>query len=307
MILSASRRTDIPAYYSDWFLNRLKEGYVLARNPMNSSQISRIRLSPEVIDCIVFWTKDPLPMIDKLPLFEEMGYRHYFQFTLTPYGKEVERNLRDKEDLLDTFRQLSDRIGSEKVLWRYDPIILNDSFDAMYHIEHFETLCSKLKGYTKRCTISFVDLYHKIKSDIIRDISEQDMQQLAGIMSEIGSKYGLELMSCCEKLDLSRYGIHPASCIDKATVEQVCGYSIDAKADTNQRTGCGCIQSIDIGVYNTCRNGCIYCYANYSEASVMKNFLSHNPQSELLTGNVREDERIKDREMRSLRNDQLKL
>lgn len=307
MILSASRRTDIPSYYSEWFLNRLKEGYVLTRNPMNSSQISRIKLSPETIDCIVFWTKDPLPMMGQLSILEELGYRYYFQFTLTPYGKEVERNLRDKKDILDTFRKLAESIGSERVLWRYDPIILNDSFDINYHREHFSSLCSKLQGNTKRCTISFVDRYHKIKSDTITEISEQDMQKLAGLMFETGSRYGLELMSCCEKLDLSSYGIRQASCIDKSMVEQVCGYPIDAKADANQRAGCGCIQSIDIGVYNTCRNGCIYCYANYSEASVMKNYLSHNPKSELLTGTVRADERIRDREMKTLRNGQLKL
>ncbi len=301
MILSASRRTDIPAYYSEWFTNRLKEGYVLVRNPMNFAQLSRILLSPEVIDCIVFWTKDPHEMLDKLSLIEELGYRYYFQFTLTPYGKEIERNLREKEEILNTFRRLSDRLGSERVLWRYDPIILNNSLDVEYHTEQFDILCNKLKGYTKQCTISFVDLYHKIKNDLTRDIPEQDIQKLAGVLSETGRRYGLELRACCEKLDLSRHGILPANCIDKDTVERVCGYSIEAKEDRNQRPGCGCISSVDIGVYNTCKNGCIYCYANYSDASVTKNFLSHKPDSELLTGCVKEGEAIKNREMKSLR------
>lgn len=323
MIISASRRTDIPAFYSEWFMNRLREGYVLTRNPMNHSQISRINLTPDVIDCIVFWTKDPYSFMDKLPVLDSMGYKYYFQFTLTPYGREMEQNLRDKKDIIRTFISLSEAIGKKKVLWRYDPVILNTYYTFGYHKEMFESLCSQLQDYTEICTISFVDLYSKLKKQIknvdsksdspdadgfkIRGIPEDEMRKLAANFSEIGKKYGITLRACSEKVDLSEYGIYPASCIDKGTVEKVCGYPIAVKHDTNQRPGCGCIQSIDIGAYNTCRNGCRYCYANHGDTSIIKNFDNHCPNSELLVGAVKDSETIKTRDIRLLRNDQQKL
>ena len=311
MILSASRRTDIPAYYSEWFMNRLKEGYALTRNPMNYAQVSKIPMSPDVIDCIVFWTKDPANMIDKLPLLDEMGYKYYFQFTLTPYGKDIERGVRDKTDIIKTFIQLSKAIGKNRVLWRYDPIILNDTLTVEYHSEMFEILCSQLCDYTKICIISFVDMYSKldkaVKSNLIREITKSEMMQFAAIFSEIGRKYGIELRACSEKMDLSGYGIHPASCIDKNTIEKVCGYTIDAKTDINQRPTCGCIQSIDIGAYNTCKNGCSYCYANYSDATIEINCLKHNHCSDILIGKVGADEKIMERKMKSLKNGQIMI
>lgn len=316
MILSVSRRTDIPSYYSEWFMNRLKAGYVLTRNPMNASQISRLKLSPEVIDCIVFWTKDPSPLMDKLTLIGEMGYRFYIQFTLTPYGRELEKNLRSKEEIIDTFIRLSQEIGKEKVLWRYDPIILNDLFTISYHREKFEELCNRLKDFTDICAISFVDLYPKLKHKInkipnnslsthnlLREISDEEIQELAGILSEIGRQYGIELRACSERINLEPYGVRAASCIDQATIEKICGYPIDGKADKNQRPYCGCIQSIDIGVYNTCRNGCLYCYANHSDTSVDKNYRSHDPASEILIGTVNPYDKVTDKEMKLLKND----
>lgn len=296
MILSASRRTDIPAYYSEWFLNRLREGYVLTRNPMNPSQISRITLSPEVVECIVFWTKDPLPMMNKLSTIEEMGYPYYFQFTLTPYAKDLESNLRDKKELIKTFLQLSETIGKKKVLWRYDPVILNRELTISDHREKFLYLCNQLRGYTDSCTISFIDLYAKLKKvseqKLIRGITEEEMHQLAADFAKIAKNHGITLKTCSETVDLTAYGILPASCIDQKTIEDICGHPIQAKRDSNQRHGCGCIQSIDIGVYNTCKNGCSYCYANYSTSSVEKNYRSHNPSSEILIGEVRPGEKI---------------
>lgn len=305
MIISASRRTDIPGYYSEWFINRLKEGSVLIRNPMNYAQISRIQLSPEVVDCIVFWTKDPEPILERLPLIDRMGYRYYFQFTLTPYGRDLEPELRDKEDILKTFIKLSNTIGRERVLWRYDPVILNDHYTVGYHTNKIYELFQNLSDYMEACTISFVDLYQKFKlsNQILREITEEEMHQLASVFSEAGKHFGITVRACCERLDLSRYGISSASCIDLKTIERVCGYRIDGRKDTNQRPGCGCIQSIDIGSYNTCRNGCIYCYGNAGRTSAQKNYEHHNPNSELLIGTVREDEIIRQRNMKSLRRD----
>jgi hypothetical protein len=276
-----------------------EEGYVLARNPMNPSQISRVTLSPEAIDCIVFWTKDPAAMMDKLSQLETLGYYFYFQFTLTPYGRDIERNLRDKKEIIKTFRQLSHYLGKDRVLWRYDPIIINKNMTERYHFDKFKFLCSELQGYTDICTISFVDAYHKlnkkIKDEIVKEIPEEQMHLLASGISKIGGEYGIDLRACCEKLDFGSDGIRQASCIDKELVEHINGRTIDVKKDKSQRPGCGCSQSVDIGVYNTCRNGCVYCYANHSDESIDRNCRLHNPDADILIGVVDEAERIKSR------------
>lgn len=307
MILSASRRTDIPAYYSDWFMNRLKAGYVLTRNPLNHAQISRIKLSPEVIDCIVFWTKDPKNMMDKLPILNEMGFKYYFQFTLTPYGGDMERNLRDKDEIVETFITLSQIIGKDKVLWRYDPIILNDFLSVAYHKAEFIKLCEKLHGCTNSVTISYVDLYSKLKTNLMRVVTDDEIAEVSQFVGETAKSFGLAAKACCEKVDLTRFGIQKASCIDKQVAESVCGYSRNLKNDKNQREGCGCYASVDIGAYNTCRNGCVYCYANYSDASVAKNVGKHNPNGKLLIGSALEGEKITEKSTKSNRLMQMKL
>lgn len=299
MILSVSRRTDIPSYYSEWFMNRLKAGYVLTKNPMNPAQVSRVTLSPENVDCIVFWTKDPANIMDKLSLLDELGYYYYFQFTLTPYGKELERNLRKKEEIIETFHSLAAKLGKERVIWRYDPIIINEELTCDYHMEEYEKLCRELHEDTRLCIISFVDLYQKIspsvKDKVVRVISEEIMYRLAADLAQIGNRYGIELHACCEKLDLTGAGIKSAACIDRELIERIIGRPLSTKKDRNQRTGCGCYQSVDIGAYNTCLHGCIYCYANHSDASIQRNYRMHDASSEIMIGRVEEGAKIIDR------------
>ncbi len=287
MILSVSRRTDIPSYYSEWFMNRLKEGYVLTRNPMNYHQIRNIELNPNNIDCIVFWTKDPLNLMKYLPQIESMGYKYYFQYTLTPYGKEIEKHIREKKELVKTFQELSKRIGRERMIWRYDPIIINRDLTIQYHIENFRQLCRDLEGWVKVCEISFCDTYKKlskeVKERVVLPISQLQMQELTRELVEIGNQYGIELKACCEE-NLIETGIRSAACIDKELIQSICGHLIQEKPDRNQRLGCSCIQSVDIGVYNTCKHGCVYCYANHSDKSILQNYHRHNPNSPLLLG-----------------------
>jgi len=283
MILSASRRTDIPAHYADWFLNRLRAGYVLARNPMNHAQVREIALSPEKIDCVVFWTKDPVPLLDYLSDIDAMGYTYYFQFTLTPYSKTLEHHLRDKSEIAETFIRLGKHIGRNRLVWRYDPIILNHDISIDYHIKHFMAYCEKLHPYTDEIVISFVDCYPKLRTNLIRAVTEEEILALGSRLSQIAGQFGLPVNACCESLDLlSTCGIGQASCIDKTRIEALCGHSIAAAGDKNQRADCRCVQSVDIGAYNTCQNGCVYCYANYSESSVAANCRRHDPQGEFL-------------------------
>jgi len=263
---------------------------------MNHSQISRITLSPEIVDCIVFWTKDAKNIILHLKELDQLSYNYYFQFTLNPYDKSIEPNLRDKDDIIETFIYLSKLIGKERVIWRYDPIILNDICDIDYHKIQFEMMCKKLSSYTEKIIISFVDMYAKVKTSLIRPISEEEIIELSAYIGKTAETYGLPVYACCESMDLSPYGILKSSCIDKETIEKACDILLDIKQDKNQRTGCGCFQSIDIGAYDTCINGCIYCYANKNHKNSEQRYFSHNPKNELLIGTVLENEVVKGRE-----------
>ena len=310
MIISASRRTDIPTYYSDWFLNRVKDGYVYVRNPMNAHQISKISLSPEVVDAIVFWTKNPTPMLDKLDALSD--YMYYFQFTLNSYGADVERNLPSKSKVVvPAFQRLSDLIGPDRVIWRYDPIFLSETYTVDYHIRYFEELAKRLSPYTKKCTISFLDFYRNTEKNIsellLQKFPVEQQRQLAKNIAEIAHSYGLQVDTCAEKIDLHQYGIEHAKCIDDRLIEQLVQCSLNVRKDKNQRLECGCIESLDIGAYNTCRNGCRYCYANYSEKAVGTNHEKHNPFSPLLVGEVGPNDKITERKMVSYKVNQIRL
>lgn len=284
MIISASRRTDIPAFYSDWFFNRLKEGFVEVKNPFNS-KVRSISLKPNDVDCIVFWTKNPLPMLGRLD--ELKDYEFYFQFTLNPYSRDIEPNVPSKGgNLINTFKELSDRIGKERLIWRYDPILITEKYSAQYHIEWFEKLAESLNGYFDSCTISFVDSYTKMEKRFqengIRELSEEEMLQIAESFSTVSKKMNFTINTCAEKADLSRFGIGHACCIDRGHIEELTGRLLDLKRDKNQRPECGCCESVDIGVYNTCMYKCAYCYANGTDKTIEKNFKKHNASSACL-------------------------
>ena len=310
MIISASRRTDIPSYYSEWLVNRLKEKYVLVRNPMNIHQVSKIDLSPDVVDAIVFWTKNPTPM---LPYLEQIkDYTYYFQFTLSAYGPDVERNLPSKNKIIiPTFQQLSKEIGKEKVIWRYDPIFFNVQYSMEYHCKYFEVLASKLGDYTEKCTVSFMDMYRNTERNvktlsIVKDTYEMQVELLQRFV-EIAKEHGLYIDTCAEVGDFHNIGVEHAHCIDRERIERIGGFKLNVDKDTNQRAECGCVASIDIGGYNTCKNGCLYCYANYSSNMVEKNFGMHNPKSPLLFGEIDSTDVIKERKVKSLINNQMNL
>jgi len=306
MILSASRRTDLPNYYSDWFYNRIKEGFLYVRNPMNAHQISKIDLSPEIVDCIVFWTKNPANMLDWLDKLR--AYKYYFQFTLTGYGKDIEPNLPSKrETLIPTFQKLSEKIGSERVIWRYDPILLNQRYVLEYHLKAFEEIAGNLKGYTRKVVISFVDLYAKTQRNTdglnIKQMSNTETMEFAKALSQIARSNQLVIETCAEQIDLQNIGIKHGSCIDKELIEKIIGYKLKAGKDKNQRKECGCIESAEVGTYNTCKNGCKYCYANFNDVKVKESVKRYDINSPLLCGNLESDDKITVRKVKSLKAD----
>lgn len=310
MILSVSRRTDIPNYYSDWFFNRIKEGFLYVRNPMNPHQVSKINLSPEVVDCIVFWTKNPEPMLKRLQ--ELQDYKYYFQFTLTSYGTDIESNIPHKKDtMIPIFKELSDAIGKEKVIWRYDPILFTKRYTTQYHQKAFAQIAEALQGYTDKCVISFVDSYAKIKKNMdilqVQEKSTEEIRRFARELSRIAHQNNMSIATCAEQMDLSECGIEHNCCIDKELIESIIGCSIKVSKDSGQREECGCVQSVEVGTYNTCKNGCKYCYANYSPDSVQNNTANYDVASPLLCGTVSETDKITERKVQSLKDRQIKL
>jgi hypothetical protein len=302
LIISASRRTDIPAFYTEWFFNRLKQGFAYVRNPMNYRQVSMIELNPGVIDCIVFWTKDPANILNKLDLLA--GYHYYFQITVNAYDHRIERNVPDKNRIVQAFQALSGMIGKERTIWRYDPIILMDGMDMESHFRSFESLSAKLEGFTEQCIISFVDFYKKMERNMSHiaqmPIHDDMMEKMGERLYKIGRNHGMKVKACSEHIDLSAVGIEHAKCVDDQLISRIIGKPVDAKKDKNQRKACGCIESIDIGAYNSCRHGCLYCYANFSDNAVASNLSRHDPGSPLLIGNVEPEDVIKKREFKNV-------
>jgi DNA repair photolyase len=302
MILSVSRRTDIPAFYSEWFFNRVKEGFVYVRNPMNVHQISNISINPDVIDCIVFWSKDPSPM---LPRIDELNkFKYYFQFTVNPYDQKLETFVPKKKIVIETFKKLSDKIGSDKIIWRYDPILLTDKITIEYHIKYFEEIAKRLSGYANICVISFIDEYKKVENNLkgtmVQALNEKKILEIAPTIAQIASSYGFKIQTCAENIDLNQFGIRQGRCIDNNIIENLIGEKILSTKDKNQRKECGCIQSIDIGEYNTCNHNCLYCYANFNKKVVSDKREKHNPNSPLLIGEISNKDTINERKIFSI-------
>ena len=309
MLLSVSRRTDIPALYAPWFFNRLNEHYVLVRNPMNLHQISRVTLSPELIDCIIFWTKNPAPML--LRLKELKDYMFYFQFTITPYGQELEPALPDKKMLMETCRQLAARIGPERIIWRYDPILFTPRYTPEFHQQAFAGLAEGLCDSTRHCIFSFLDLYqktgHNMRGQGLFFPPRSRLTALAQELAKTAKRYAMKLSCCSEPLDLQPFGIGPARCIDPHLISQLLGEEINVPKDTSQRAECACAASIDIGAYHTCSQSCLYCYANDTPELARKNAALHDPSAPLLFGQPGPSDRITDRKMHCWRHGQISL
>ena len=302
MIISASRRTDIPAFYSDWFLKRVREGYFFRVNPFNSNQVSGFSLQPEDVDAICFWTKNPAPLLKHLAELDERGLNYYFQFTLNPYGREFEPQVPPLEERVATFRELAGRIGPERVVWRYDPVILTSVTPVSWHLEQAERIASQLKEATCSLVFSFYDFYGKgqgrlnqalrdtgiILDDITLPEQSRELDMLVRGFKSIATRHNLRIHSCSEDVDLSAIGIEQGACIDGALIQELFGGAPTAIKDKNQRQACRCVESVDMGLYNTSHFRCTYCYANFNEATIESNCRKPFPDSPSLLGRSEE-------------------
>lgn len=294
MIINISGRTDIVAFYMPWLIQRLKEKTVDVRNPFYPKQVSRIDLSPEKIDALVFCTKNPLPLLDQEALLKP--YAKMFQITITPYAKEIEPHVIDKVKVIDAVKQLSNRYGKKAVQVRYDPIFLSPKYTIDFHEMMFERLMKQLDGSIDTIIISFIDMMKNTRLHLremqLVEMSEKSMKEVAQRLSIIAQKYQIHLKTCAEEIDLSEFEIFNEPCFGPKELFEITGKLKKVKR-WNARKHCDCIEMVDIGVYNTCSHLCRYCYANYDEKKIHQWVAQHDPTSSLLIGHLDQEDRIK--------------
>ena len=307
MIINTGQRTDIPAFYAEWFANRLREGFVCVRNPYNPSQVSRYRLDPTVVDVIGFCTKNPAPMFPYMDLLKDYG--QYWFMTITPYGRDMEPNVPDKHRLLEDFKRLSEQVGVNAIGWRYDPILLSERYTTAYHLRAFETMASALEGYTQTAVISFIDLYPKVRRNFpeAREVRAEERIRLGKALIEIASAHGMIVKPCAEGDELAPYGADCGGCMRLGDYEKAIGKKLIAPKRKGARAECACYLACDIGAYNTCKHLCRYCYANAEPARVLTQSRLHDPRSPFLIGNYRNGDVIHDVPQRSWIDPQQKL
>ena len=307
MIINTGQRTDIPAFYAEWFANRLREGVVCVRNPYNPSQVSRYRLDPTVVDVIGFCTKNPAPMFPYMDLLKDYG--QYWFMTITPYGRDMEPNVPDKHRLLEDFKRLSEQVGVNAIGWRYDPILLSERYTTAYHLRAFETMASALEGYTQTAVISFIDLYPKVRHNFpeAREVRAEERIRLGKALIEIASAHGMIVKPCAEGDELAPYGADCSGCMRLGDYEKAIGKKLSAPKRKGARAGCACYLACDIGAYNTCKHLCKYCYANAEPTRVLTQSRLHDPRSPFLIGNYRDGDVIHDVPQRSWIDPQQKL
>ena len=293
MILYVSGRTDIVAFYTKWFMNRYREGFVDVRNPFNHRLVSRINF--ENVDAILFCTKNPIPILKHL---KEIDKPILFHVTLTPYKSDIEPNVPPKTKIIEAIKELSNIIGIDNLYVRYDPIFLSDKYNIEYHKKTFEKMCSLLNGYVKQIIVSFLDDYKNVRKNKnilnYKKLTEKDYSEIGKSFSNIAKKYGMTVQTCFEDRNLSEYGFKVGECISHELAFKLTGKKYKNWTARKEKK-CNCVQLVDIGVYNSCKHFCKYCYANYDEKEVNNNFSKHNPNSSLLIGELKSDDIIKER------------
>ncbi|MBP1739598.1 MAG: hypothetical protein H6Q48_1891 [Deltaproteobacteria bacterium] len=288
MIISASRRTDVPAFYSEWFMKRIEAGHCEVPNPFNPTQVSRVSLQPEDVEVVVFWTRNAAPLLPRLKELEHRGCRTLFLYTVMNNPRALDPRCPSLEDALVTFKALSACIGPERVIWRYDPVVFSNATNAEFHMKAYETLAKQLQGYTSRSIMSVVDIYRKVRQRMTAlsnsgiewtECEGEAFVRLLRFMASVARESGMALSSCAQERDLTAHGISPGKCIDDSLMRKSFGSEASRKKDPSQRKACGCVVSKDIGMYDTCLYGCIYCYATTSFARAKENYRRHDPEA----------------------------
>ena len=295
MVINTGQRTDIVAFYMDWLINRIKEGYVYVRNPFNNKQVNKYSLRKEDVDIMAFCTKNPRNLLKNIDFILDY-YKIILYVTITPYSKDIEQ-IDNKREILNDFKELSKILSLNNIVWRYDPIFFTDKYDYDFHINSFKSMCKYLKGYTNKVVVSFIDLYDKVKINA-PDLKRPDYDTQIRLLKELASiakENDMVIYLCHDKINSNIDNINQDGCMTKEILEKACNKKLDVKKTDMARLGCECIISKDIGAYNSCMHLCRYCYANFSKELVKKNRLKHDPSSPFLIGNIEECDQINER------------
>ena len=308
MIINTGQRTDIPAFYSKWFINRIREGYVLVRNPYYPTLVTKFKLSPEVVDIIGFCTKNPSPIFKYLDELKDYG--QFWYVSITAYDKDLEPNVPPIDKVIEDFKYLSNKIGHNSVAWRYTPIIVNEKYTKERHIKTFEYIASKLEGYTSLVAFGFVDIYDKLKR-IHPEIIDTDDETKIAITKEcmeIARRHHMNIRLCSKEKWLKEFGIDIDGCMRLEDYETALGDKLKVKQKMQARKGyCGCYLSNDIGEYNSCPHLCTYCYANGNRELVLKKYKRHDESSPMLIGNLNPEDKVREAKQESYKIKELTL
>jgi hypothetical protein len=295
VIISASRRTDIPALYAEWLGHRFNEGFCRVPNPFNAKQVQEVSLRPADVDAIVFWTRHARPIFPLLPKLMDGGYRFYFQYTITAYGRPLERRTPPVDVALSTFRALAEQLPPGAVVWRYDPIFVGPAFPLAFHVAQFEKMAAALDGAARRVVVSVVELYRKTERRVgelyvwgeqverVPDASPETPEILCRL-KEIAERHGMTIEACGREQDYTPLGIGKTKCVDDRLLRELFGGAWPSKKDPGQRPACRCISAKDIGMTDTCTFGCAYCYATRSDELARARRRGHEPRSARLSG-----------------------
>lgn len=308
MIINVGQRTDIPAFYSDWFYKRIEEGYVMVRNPFFADRVTKYLLDPNLVDILCFCTKNPQPMLARLA--EIAQFNQFWFVTITPYNQTIEPRVPRVSQVIDSTIELAKKVGKKSICWRYDPIFLDDTYTLEFHLKAFASIAARLTGYVDTCVVSFIDLYQKTTKNFprVKAVEEKDQQYLIRNLVIIGQKYGFKIKTCAEDPSLAKYGADVSGCMTKEVLEA--GLNQELSIPSNQgkiRQGCDCLLGNDIGAYNSCLHGCKYCYANYDNETVLANYAKHDKSSPLLIGRLRPGDQVRLARQRSFINKQIKF
>ena len=293
MIINTGGRTDTVQYYTDWLLTRFKEGYVLSRNPLFPNKVTRYELTPDRVDTVVFCSKNYKPILPRLSEITDK-FNTYFHYTITAYGKDIEPGVPSIEKSMETLIKLSEQVGAQRVAWRYDPVLLTKDYTIERHFEKFERMSKILAPHIDRCIFSFVEMYKKLQANMpeIIMMSVEDMDILAQGLGKIAAKYGMTIQTCGTNGDFTRYGIQQSGCMTLDILGNANGITFRNLKHKGMRQGCHCIETRDIGAYDTCMNSCKYCYANKNPQKAFENYKYHNPASPLLLGELKETDTV---------------
>lgn len=293
MLINISGRTDIVNHYSEWLFKRFVEGYVYSRNSLFPNSVRKYELTPEKVDCLIFGSKNYKPILNRISEITNK-FNTYFYYTITAYGKDIEPGVPDIDTSIETLKELSSKVGKQRVAWRYDPILLTEKYTVQKNIETFEYIISKIYKYVDRCIFSFVEMYKKHETNFpeLIPLTEENKDYIARNIGIIAQKYNLPIQTCGPEENYKNYGIETSGCVTLDILGKANNIEFRKLKHKGFRKGCHCMESRDIGALNSCPNGCKYCYANKNHTQAVENYKLHNVNSPLLIGDLKETDRL---------------